>query len=349
MKVDYIIVGQGLAGSLLAYRLWKAGKSIMVFDPAEEVTSTKIAAGMITPISGKRMTVTPMQAILYEDVFQLYPQIEADINETLLHHLPVQMSFGSIKEQNDFYSQKEKIEEFVQENQPLNKGLQAPYGHININKSGWLNTTNLINGIRTLLIENHAYIKHQVNWNEVKFADSYCQYLSYQANAIICCSGYQAQANPLFPKDVLIPNKGDVFIIQSNVITPEHIIKRGAYAVPISPSKQLFKVGSTYKWNTTNATPDELGYNDLKQKTDFFVNGEYEIKQHLAAIRPTTKNRLPILGRHHQHQNLFFFNGLGTKGVLLAPYYSRLMAELILNNKPLPGSFNLQINDSTKL
>ena len=59
-SLDYLIVGMGLAGSALAYFLSKNGKKIALIDNNIDQTSSKIAAGLYNPITGRKMVKTWM-------------------------------------------------------------------------------------------------------------------------------------------------------------------------------------------------------------------------------------------------------------------------------------------------
>ena len=110
------------------------------------------------------------------------------------------------------------------------------------------------------------------------------------------------------------------------------ILRTYEAAVSTNLFDDVFKVGATYKWDNDDTTPTPQGYAELKDKTDVLIDGSYEVLEHVVGIRPTTKDRRPILGKHEQEHNMYLFNGLGSKGVLIAPYFSKIMADFILNN-----------------
>ena len=63
------------------------------------------------------------------------------------------------------------------------------------------------------------------------------------------------------------------------------------------------------------------------------INVSYEVTGHKAGIRPAMLDRRPCLGMHHKFPALAIFNGLGTKGALLSPYYARMMARCIMEKQ----------------
>lgn len=338
---QHLIIGQGLAGSLLAYRLIKEGRTVMVIDNGNTNTSSHIAAGMFTPVSGKRMVKTWMAEPLLQELGDTYPELEGILQASFLHRINIQMSFASIKEQNDFFSSlDERIKPYVTLDVIPEKGLQAPFGAVEMNSSGWLNTGLFLTRFRQWLEQEQRVITDTFNHHELLQEGGYWQYNGIRAAQVIFCEGHLLTQNPLFPFPAIIENKGDVFRISTDLLSGQKIYKRGAYAVQLPDG--YYKVGSTYKWNVSDNTPDKAGYEELKLKTDALINGPYNITAHLAGIRPTTKDRRPVLGKHPHLPNLFVFNGLGSKGVLLAPYFSKVMCNLLLHHIEPEQSINLK-------
>ena len=341
MDYDYLIVGQGLAGTLLAYQLIQHHQRILVIDESVAHTSSKIAAGMFTPLSGKRMAKSWMAEELLPCLKDTYAKLEILLAQQFIHYQPIQIGFSSVKEQNDFYSSRPiGIAPYLEVDAQMHPGLNAPLGGFEVLESGWLNTASLLGAFKTYLINNNQYLDEAFDYTALTQQANGWQYKNYRSKGVIFCEGYKNSFNPFFGDIPIIPNRGDVFNIQTACLGNDKIYKRGAYAVYQNIGH--YKVGSTYHWDNASEAPDEKGYQELKSKTDLLVNGAYAIMQHKVGIRPTTRDRRPVLGRHATLSGLYLFNGLGTKGVMLAPYFSNLMALFILLNKELPEEVNLK-------
>jgi glycine oxidase len=333
-KYQHLIVGQGLAGTLLAIELMKHGRSVLVIDEGAPYTSSRVAAGMFTPVSGKRMAKSWMIDELYPVMRDTYKALEQQLGQSFFYEKNIQLSFSSIKEQNDFFSAlDDKIGEYVITDVPPAEGLKAPFGCVEITHSGWVNTIVFLDAARQFLANNNAFIKATFEHDKLQYVNGTWTYDDVTAGQVIFCEGYKNKFNPFFRHVPIIDNKGDVFIFSTKVLSNEKMYKRGPYAVPLD--NELFKAGSTYKWDTDDATPTPEGYTELKSRLDELVNGEYRITQHLAGIRPTSRDRRPVLGRHPEYEGLYIFSGLGTKGVLLAPYFSKTMARFVLDGTAL--------------
>src|SRR5436853_6508820 len=55
MQIDYLIVGQGICGTFLSYFFAQENKSFVVVDKNEAITPSKVSAGIINPVTGRRM------------------------------------------------------------------------------------------------------------------------------------------------------------------------------------------------------------------------------------------------------------------------------------------------------
>lgn len=104
----------------------------------------------------------------------------------------------------------------------------------------------------------------------------------------------------------------------------------------ISLENGLKRVGSTYSWHDLETGPTESAKNELLEKLQKLIQKkDSKVIIHKSGVRPATKDRKPLLGKHPEHESVYIFNGLGAKGVSLAPYFSKMMVELLLGgNEP---------------
>ena len=52
--------------------------------------------------------------------------------------------------------------------------------------------------------------------------------------------------------------------------------------------------------------------------------------KHFAGVRPTVKDRRPLVGTHSGLNSIHILNGLGTRGVMLGPYLANQLFQQIL-------------------
>ena len=130
-----------------------------------------------------------------------------------------------------------------------------------------------------------------------------------------------------------MPAKGELLIIKSDGLKLKELINRGIFIRPLT--NDLYLIGSTYSWNDHSLIPTESAKEEIQNKLKTVIKTDFTVLEQVAGIRPTVKGRRPFLGQHPEHKNLFIFNGLGTKGLLLAPYFSQHFCDYLLSNNLL--------------
>lgn len=334
MQINYLIIGQGLAGTLLAKELLATNESFLIIDAFKESTSTKVAAGMYNPISGKRMVKSWNADELLRDTFEAYNSLEKLLDCKLLFQQNIYQLFGSVKEQNDLSSRmdNEDFSKHVNLFPAKEPNLNDAFGAFEIKETGWVYTRLLIEKMRAFLIEKSNLIDEKFDYNLLENIAGNWHFKNIVAKHVIFCEGYENIHNPFFNYLPFVLCKGEVFTIKCNDIAKDKIIKKGIYMVHLHDN--IYKVGATYEWNDLTEKTSEQGKAFLIEKLNDILNCEYEIINHEANIRPTTKDRKAIIGEHHEHKNMFILNGLGTKGVMHAPYLAKqLLANIILGNE----------------
>jgi glycine oxidase len=334
MQVNYLIIGQGLAGTLLAKELLAANESFLIIDAFKESTSSKVAAGMYNPISGKRMVKSWNADILLRDTFEAYTALEKMLDCKLLFQQHIYQLFGSVKEQNDLSSRmdNEDFSKHVNLFHTKEPNLNDVFGAFEIKETGWVNTRLLIEKMRAFLINKSNLIDEKFDYELLTYQKGNWHYKNIIAKHIIFCEGYENIHNPFFSYLPFVLCKGEVFTIKCNEIAKDKIIKKGIYMIHLHDN--IYKVGATYEWNDLTENTSELGKAFLIEKLNDMLIGEYEIMNHEANIRPTTKDRKAIIGEHYEYKNMYILNGLGTKGVMHAPYLAKqLLAHITLGSE----------------
>lgn len=332
---DFLIVGQGIAGTLLAYRLMKAGKKVLVLDESTPFQSSSVAAGMYNAVSGKRMTLSWKWKETYPEAKELYTQMGNFLGKNYLFEKETFQSFGSIKEQNDF-SLKAEDDNFQFHIGPATKSfpeINSEFGAFMIHSTGWLQTNEFLNDFKIFAQKEGMMQVEAVDWGSFQNHESGISLNEYQAGKVISCEGWKITLNPFFNFVPIIPTKGDVFLLKCDALPDTYIWKKGVYLVPLGNG--LFKAGSTYRWNEAHVEPDKEGYRELHSKIKNQLKVPFEVLEHLTGFRPASKNRMPIVGEHPIHKNLIALNGLGTRGIMLAPFVTKQLTDFLLAGNPL--------------
>ncbi len=338
MNYNYIIVGQGIAGTLLAHLLIKAGKKVIVIDDGHKTSSTKIAAGLFNPITGRRYVKSWKYQELYDFALATYQEFDELLDMTCFEPRNIVRVLFNNKEENDYYArsgepsyQKYMLEE---PNIGAYKAILNPvYSIGEVTVSGRVNVGELIAKFRNYLIEHQAILSETFEYKHLEITESKVNYKTISADKIIFCEGIKGTENPYFKYLPFNGAKGEILIIKIQNFKPEKIFKHRVFLVPIG--KDLFWVGATSDNDYENDLPTEYGKKYLLDKLNKILNIPFEVITHQAAIRPNVKDRRPFIGQHPNIEKLFIFNGLGGKGASLAPYFAAQFADYLLNNQAL--------------
>lgn len=342
-RYDFIIVGQGLAGSVLAYTLMQQNQKILLIDEEAETSSSKVAAGLCNPVVFKRLTKSWMIDDVLPLAKEFYRKQEELLNDNFYFDVPLYKLFVDEKEQQ-FWKQKSNephlfdwIDNKVEF--PFNAThLTYPFGAAKTLQSGFLKTASWLNSFKTFLKEESAYLNSKFDYSKISFKENGVEWEGYWAKKIIFCEGYQATKNPYFDWLPFKLTKGEVLTVKFKNLELDKAINKGVFVLPYDGN---YKLGATYNWDELDEVATEEGRGQLLKRAARFINDEIEIIEHKAGVRPTVSDRRPLLGVHPKHEQLLVFNGLGTKGVMLAPYFANKMVNFITNNEALPSEVNI--------
>jgi glycine oxidase len=325
MQVDFIIVGQGIAGITLAHLLKQRQYRYVAYSNNTSQSASHAAAGIIHPITGRRLVKSWMFDTAYPVAIKTYRQMEQWYDISLFNPLPILEIFTSIKNRNDWQMRgaDDDVKHLIgiQIDKQSLYGVNMPLGAIQLNNTGFLQTAKLIN----CSTSGSEVIHQPFDLNQLHVSNTKVIYQDITARFIVFCEGVLALNNPHFDALPFQLSKGEIIEIYCPGLTNEFIINRNHFILPVG--NQLFKVGSTYKWDCFDNIPTQEARNNLEEAFKSIIQLPYEVTNHWAAVRPTVKDRRPIAKWQNR---LGIINGLGTKGVLLAPY----MAGLLLENMP---------------
>jgi glycine/D-amino acid oxidase-like deaminating enzyme len=343
--IDYIIVGQGLAGTVLSYALQKEGRKVIVAEAESADGASKVAAGIYNPVTGKRMVKTWKANDLFHFLEKFYKEMERSLGEKFLYELPIYKPFGSIEEQNHWVSQSSfaDIEDLVNTAVPVSKYekfINNKHSGFETLRSGYLDLWKMISLYKLFLIEKDLYLKKKFNAVDMVFHEECVEWNGIRAKKIIFCEGYKATENPYFKWLPFVLAKGELLTVKMEGPKPDAIINKGVFILPLG--NNTYKVGATYQWDYKDNDISESAREELIQKLELLLKVPYQVINQECGIRPTVKDRRPIIGLHPQFKFLGIFNGLGTKGVSLAPYYADMFCRFLEKGENLDREVNIE-------
>ena len=325
--VDYIIVGQGLAGTWIGFQLIKKGCTVLVINHSSLSNSSLVAGGLYNPLLAKRQKLSYLAHEIYPHIESVYAEIEAYINHSVLKQEPIQYIIESIEELNTWsvLCETEAYKPFVRMTDLVDfPSIDAPHGVVEILHSGWVNIPELLQASKEKLRQDFAYLDEIFNQEELNIDADGVSYKDIKAKGIV-----YAQGTPTIHQDILRlkPAKGEILRVNIPKLELPFIPQQGVFMLPLGEGH--FKIGSTFEWKDLSENTTEEGKMQLLKKWLNFYKGEYTIVGQEAGVRPSSNDRRPILGALDKDNKSFVFNGLGSKGVALAPYFSLQLANFI--------------------
>lgn len=340
--LDYLIVGFGLAGVSFAEQLRKNDKSFLIIS--DDVNSSSIVAGgMYNPVILKRFT-SPWQALpQLEYAIPFYKELESFLQISVLNPLPVLRVFNAIEEQNNWLiaSDKPLLSPFMSTvfKPSTNTSILADCNFGEVKQAGRLNVSKLLHAYKNELTNTRSYLCEQFLHSAIEFNDDYVIYKGLKAKCIVFAEGYGMLNNPYFNYLPLNGTKGEVLIIKSDDLDVSSIIKASVFVIPLDVSNH-YLIGATYHWTDKTWSTTSGAKEELISKLNQLITCDYTVIDQMAGIRPTVKDRRPLVGQHPIHENLYVLNGMGTRGVMVAPTVSNQLYNYIEHNQPLDSEIN---------
>ena len=343
--VDYLIVGQGLAGSVLALELIERGVSVKVIDNSHYKSSSLIAGGLVHPMSFRRTILSWNAEVLSEHSINYYQKKEKELKATFFESLTFLRLFGSIEEQNNWFTKQSiapynSVLENYDEKELENYSIKNTFGIGKVNWSYRLHLAVFLPVVKKKLETLEALILEKFDHSKlITLENGDLEYKDILAKNIVFCEGHQSIHNPFFsylPKNL---TKGEILVLAVKNLPP-YLISKNCFLLPLEKDKYI--LGATYNWSNTDCDTTEEAKEELLEKYSKISDEPVHILDHKAGVRPTTIDRKPILGTHPTHKNIHFFNGLGSKGVQLAPYYSEVMSDFLENKINLEKEISIE-------
>lgn len=323
-EVDYVIIGCGIAGVSFCEELRAHAKSFLVFDDHSQQSSI-VAAGLYNPVILKRFTSVWKAKEQLDIAEEFYAHLESLLGVKLDYKLPVYRRFASVEEQNEWFNASDKpgLENYLSQAvvKNTNAAIDAPFGFGKVLETGRVDTSALLKHYKLFLKTINSYVTARFDPSEVILQDAGIIYKNVSAKCLVFAEGFGLVNNPFFNHLPLNVAKGEVLTIKAPTLHLEFILKSSVFVVP--EQDDLYSVGATYNWEDKTNTPTEAAKTELLKKLDSLITCPYEVVDQVAGIRPTVKDRRPLVGTHLEHRNLAILNGLGTRGVMIGPYVAK--------------------------
>lgn len=337
MTVDFVVVGQGIAGSVLSLSLIKAGYSVVVIDDPTLSRCSSVAAGIWNPVVFKRLAKSWLADEVVPELLKFYRDAEQVLGVSLIHERAIIKPFTEQQEKNLWIKKAETDNLFL--DPQLYKDLRLSTQDViadysKVKHAGNLEVKLFLEKTRDHLLQSQRYLAESFDHNQLQYEDKAIIYKEIRAKGIVFCEGHLISRNPFFDLIPMKPAKGEVITIHcEELLLDKDILNKGLFILPLS--ENTYKVGATYNWEDLTDIPTEAAKEELIKKLEALIGVPFRTINHEAGVRPATIDRRPIVGSHPDLPMHYVFNGFGTKAVMLAPYFAKQFLEFVKDGKSL--------------
>jgi glycine/D-amino acid oxidase-like deaminating enzyme len=342
-QVDYIIVGQGLAGSCLIQTLLHEKQTVEVIASPERKPSSEVAAGLYNPVTGKKMLLTWNAAILFPLLDEFYKKAEQEFQTKIIYPKKIFRPFSDIQAQNDFWIKSSKeIEPFAEpekNNGQYEPYINNPFGGLATKQSGYVDVKAFLDVVKQKMLASDSYSEETFDYNALSFANDKVQYKNVEARRIIFAEGYHNKNNPFFHWVPVKGMKGDVLTLKIEDYPVEDVVNKHFFIIPLPNG--TYRIGSSYIHDFNDDLPTEAGLNEITAGAHTILKKPFVVVEQKAGIRPTIAGHRPIIGMHPKQPLILILNGLGTKGVSIAPYAATELTKFLVHGQEIEKSISV--------
>lgn len=344
---DFLIIGQGLAGTCLAWELLGRGHSVCIVDRCEPMTASRISAGLLNPIIGRNLNLSWRFRDTFEAAAAFYLAREEELGTSFFHRRRLVRLFRDERER-DVFGRKQRegrYDGLLSDPQPdplVPPGVRNDLGGFEIDLCASVDTRTFLDASRTQFEKLGCFIARDCQPGELDLTGDGVRLGDLHGTQAVLCKGFHGQGDPHFPWIPFRSAKGEILEIEIESFEEDRILNRGNWLIPVTPGH--WRTGTTYAWEPLDTTPTAEARTVIEERLGNLLPGTaWSLTAHHAAVRPIVHGRKPVLGRHPAHPALAVFNGLGSKGALHAPWCAAQLAAHLLDHAPLDPELDLAV------
>jgi glycine oxidase len=348
---DAIVVGQGLAGTALAWNLTWRHQRVLVIDRDEPVTSSRVAAGLMTPITGKKLVPSWRWERFWNSATTFYRRVEQQTSSAFFYPQRIVRLLAIPQEQQYFAKRVEsELAGLIQQPEPLVSAAEFDdsLGGFEMIEGGRLAVLAYLAASREYFQSHDAVLKSEFDLSsdvELTANGIRIPRLEMTARRLIFCQGIDATSNRWFQNMDFKPAKGEILTVRIEGLAEERIVSHGIWLMPLGNG--LFRAGATYEWKNLDSNPTNAARVEICQRLRDFLRLPFEVVGHDAAVRPILRHYYPVVTVHRDHPQLGFFNGLGSKGALQSPWLADHFAGFLLGDHSLDQAVSGHLYERT--
>ena len=343
MQVDYLIIGQGICGTWLTYFLEKENKSFIIIDDCQPMSASRIAAGIINPVTGRRHVEVWMADQVLPFAYKSYQELGQKINCRSISQKNIIDFFPSPQMRVSFMQRVEEENKYVHainNDSDFQQHFNFDFGCGQISPVYIVNLETILPLWRKYLVSKNQLREETFLENDLSVLDDHVRYRDIVAQKILFCDGYRSGNRPYFKTLPFGPNKGEALLLNIEGLPTGNIYKKGLVLAPLEIDGQWW-CGSNYGWDFDHTNPTAEFREHAEAVLKGWIREPFKVIEHVAGVRPATLERRPFVGIHPLYTAVGILNGMGTKGCSLAPFFARQLSDHLCHNQPILPDANI--------
>jgi len=344
-KTDFLVVGSGLAGSVLALEMLRAGCTVRVLTDSSLPSSSRVAGGLINPVTGKYLAKTWLADTLFSTLETYYKELENRLSASFYHPTGLFRPFTGEEHRRSSQAQiiKHALEDYV-EIRPADEAVSAGFNSgpegMYSPAAGWMDMPVFLDAAARYLQGEAEWADTAFDFEEFSIQADGVKFRDWEASRVVFCEGFYARNNPYFRWLPFNPVKGETLtgVIEDYGVST--IVNQGKWIIPLGDNR--VRLGATYSWHELDFEPTARAREELLAVAGKMLRKPFRVTGQQAGVRPATKDRRPFVGRHPGQPLLYIFNGLGAKGVSLAPHFAKQLVQNILHDELIHPEANIE-------
>lgn len=356
-NVFAVIIGQGIAGTTVGWELLRRGLDFIGFDGGEPSASSRIAAGLVTPVTGKRGVLTWSWYHAWKTADAHYRNCEQATASQFWYPTQALRLYESRDEAAYLSERFTKQANLPIENYARDalerdsKSYDNDCGGFSMPTAAQLDTQTYLAVSQSIFrteVYSHEkldlsadFVPSENGWRLPRF-DIRCR-------CLVFAQGYAPAPNPWFPEMPLVPSRGDILRIEAHLLE-ERTIHRQVWFTRDRTSQPRtsttsetwypYLIGSTYRWHQLDGPPRLEDREEIEAKFRSWFKSPYRVVDHRSGVRPSSYGQRPLLKSRLVPSPCHTINGLGAKGVLYAPWMAQVLVDSIVDGIPIPDEFS---------
>lgn len=340
---SFLIIGQGIAGTMLAFELIRRGQSVLIVDDRHASAASMVDIATTNPVTGRRYAKSWNIDALIPLALEAYDYAEQQLGQQWIAQADILQVLPDNRVEEiwmlraaDPEFEKYLDKEIVAFNHPGCQDQRAG----RIHQGFHLRISAFLRAAANWFTERQMLLHDALDTNALEVDSSPLRWYDRGFDHIVCCDGYRAAANPFFDWLELYPMKGEYLVLRIPDLGLESHLKTNVSLIPMSET-DLYWCGSTYDRYNDDFAPSAQGRKYLLDQVGKIVTAPYTVEHHGTGIRATTRDRRPYVGTHPEYPDVHLITGMGTKGASLAPFCASVLAEAIMAGGTIPGEVDI--------